>query len=98
MKMQDHQDDYKEGVPVNQEMDDQPSRGKRKCDEEDDQKPAAPLKKNVPEDDEETKMMMIKKQSGKYTLRKCFSDISKQHLDHKMIMKNPIPLLHIWMQ
>ena len=45
MKMQDHQDDYKEGVPVNQEMDDQPSRGKRKRDEEDDQKPAAPLKK-----------------------------------------------------
>ena len=45
MKMQDHQDDDKEGVPINQEMDDQPSRGKRKHDEEDDQKPTAKLKK-----------------------------------------------------
>ena len=36
MKMQDRKDDYKEGVSINQEMDDQPSRGKRKRDEEDD--------------------------------------------------------------
>ena len=50
---QDPQDDYKECVPINQEMDDQPSRGKRKGDEEDNQKPALPLKKYVPEDDEE---------------------------------------------
>ena len=54
MKMQDHQDDDKESVPINQEMDHQPSRGKRKCDdEEDDQKPAAKPKKDIPEDDEE---------------------------------------------
>ena len=36
MKIQDLQDDDKEGVPINQEMDNQPSRGKRKHDEEDD--------------------------------------------------------------
>ena len=36
MKMQDHKDDYKQGVLINQEMDDQPSRGKRRHDEEDD--------------------------------------------------------------
>ena len=54
MKMQDHQDDDKESVPINQEIDNQPSRGKRKHDdEEDDQKPTAKLKKDIPEDEEE---------------------------------------------
>ena len=36
MKIQDHQDDDEEGVPINQDMDNQPSSGKRKHDEEDD--------------------------------------------------------------
>ena len=34
-------------------MDDQPSRGKRKRDEEDDQKPTVKLQKDIPEDDQE---------------------------------------------
>ena len=54
MKMQDHQDNDKESVPINQEMDNQPSKGKRKHDdEEDDQKPTAKPKTDIPEDDEE---------------------------------------------
>ena len=36
MKMQDCKDDDEQGVLINQEMDDYPSRNKRKCDEEDD--------------------------------------------------------------
>ena len=51
MKMQDCKDGDKEGVLIKQEIDDQPSRGKRKRDEEDDQKPTAEPKKDVPEDD-----------------------------------------------
>ena len=36
MKVRDCKDHYKGGVLINQEMDDQPSRGKRNRDEEDD--------------------------------------------------------------
>ena len=53
MKIQDRKDGDKEGVLINQEMDDQPSRGKRKRAEEDDRKPAAKPKKDIPEDDVE---------------------------------------------
>ena len=42
MKIQDCQDNNKENVSIKQEMDKQPNRGKRKCDDdEDDRKPAA---------------------------------------------------------
>ena len=97
MKMQDRKDDYKEGVLINQEMDDQPYRGKRKHDEEDDQKAAAKPKKDIPENDEENQddyHPLIKKQSRKNTLRKCFTDISKHNLDHMMTVKDQasIPL------
>ena len=55
MKIQDCQDNHKEQVPIKQEMDRQPSRGARKCDDdEDDQKPAAKPKKDVPTDDEDS--------------------------------------------
>ena len=54
MKVRDCKGDYKVGVLINQEIDDQPSRGKRKRDEEDDRKPAVKPKKHVPEDDQES--------------------------------------------
>ena len=54
MKTQDCQDNDKERVPMNQEMDKQPNRGKRKCDDDkDDQKPTVKPKNNIPEDDED---------------------------------------------
>ena len=53
MKVWHCKDDYKRGIIINQEMVDQPSRAKRKRDEEDDQKPAVKLKKDMPEDDQE---------------------------------------------
>ena len=66
MKIQDCQDDDRESVPINQEMDNQPSRGKRKHDVEDDPKPTAKPKKDIPEDDEEKQhcddQEMIKKE------------------------------------
>ena len=58
MKTQDHQDNDKERVPINQEMDKQPNRGKRKHDdEEDDRKPTVKPKKKMMKI---TKTMMIK--------------------------------------
>ena len=52
MKIQDCQDNNKENVSIKHEMDKQPNRGKRKCDDdEDDRKPTAKPKKNVTEDD-----------------------------------------------
>ena len=53
MKVWDYKDGDEGDVLINQEMDDQPSRGKRKCDEEDDQEPTAKPKKDIPEDDQE---------------------------------------------
>ena len=53
MKAWDFKDDTKGSVLINQEMDDQPSRGKRKFDEEDDQKRTAKPKEDIPEDDQE---------------------------------------------
>ena len=49
MKIQDHQDNNKEKVSIKQEMDKQPNRGMRKCDDdEDDRKPAAKPKERCP--------------------------------------------------
>ena len=56
MKIQDCQDNNKEKVSIKHEMDKQPNRGKRKCDDDkDDRKPAAKPKKMSP------KMTMIVK-------------------------------------
>ena len=84
MKTQDHQDNNKERVPMNQEMDKQPNRGKRKHDDdEDDQKPTAKLKNNIPEDDKDNQddndqdnqdnneQEMIK--------RECINEMLKRH-------------------
>ena len=52
MNIKEHQDNDKEKVSIKYEMDKQPNRGKRKCnDGKDDQKPATKPKKNVNEDD-----------------------------------------------
>ena len=79
MKVWDCKDDYKGGVLINQEMDDQPSRSKRKCDEEDDQKPTVKPKKDIPEDDQENQddqhshnQEMIKKEYIEEMFRRHF--------------------------
>ena len=49
MKIQDHQDNNKEKVSIKQEMDKQPNRGMRKCDDdEDDRKRAVKPKERCP--------------------------------------------------
>ena len=85
VKTQDHQDNNKEKVSIKQEMDKQPNRGKRKCDDDkDDQKPRAKPKKDVPADDEDSQddeeqdiqdnneQEMIKKACIKETFAKHF--------------------------
>ena len=85
MKTHDCQDNNKERVPIKQEMDKHPNRGKRKCDDDKyDQKPAAKPKNDVPandkdsqDDDEQDKQEnneqeMIKKECIKELLKKHF--------------------------
>ena len=107
MKTQDHQDNYKERVPINQEMDKQPNRGKRKHDDDkDDQKPAAKPKNNVREDDKDNQddddQDNQDDNEEEIIKRECINVMFKRHfkaiLTHKIMMTNPIWQLHICMQ
>ena len=98
MKIQDHQDNDKEKTSIKYEMDKQPNRGRRKCDDEDDQKPTAKPKKNVTKDDyysedseeknnEENEQEMIK---NKY-IKEMFVKHFKSTLGPQDDDKEPLP-------
>ena len=101
MKERHCKDDYKGGVIINQDMEDQPSRAKRKRDEEDDQKPAVKLKKDMPEDGQENQddqhshdQEMIKKEYIEDMFQRHFKTmLGPQDDSEEQIIHPTLPLM-----
>ena len=82
MKTQDRQDNDKERVPINQEMDKQPNRGKRKCDDdEDDQKPTVNPKNGIPDKDNQDDHDQDNQDNNEQEMikRECINKMFKRH-------------------